>query len=140
MPAEEHQFGDGTILEVNDGVAAAFVEIDVLTDLTPPGSMVKKIERKRLADVGYVEQVPGPRVDLGECTFSYEMTDALQDRLEDLKGVSKSYRCTYPDGLRMAFTGFLSKAQPRQTQGEQISTGDGAIVVTSLITLSDETT
>lgn len=141
MPANTLQFGDGMLLEVNDGASNAFAAIDTLSDLTPPGAQVKKIERKRLSAVGYVEMVPGPRLDLGECTFSYEITDVLQARLTGLMsvspGTSKNWRVTYPDGLRMAFSGFLSKAQPKQTQGEQISMGDGAIVLTSLITLTD---
>jgi hypothetical protein len=139
MPVDTLQFGDGTLLEVNDGASNAFAEIKILSDITPPGASVPKIERKRISAVGYKEQVASPRKDLGEAGFTYEMTDVLQVRLVALLGVSKSYRITYPDGLRMAFSGFLSKAQPKQVQPEQISMGDGTIVLTSAITLSDET-
>lgn len=138
MPVNTLQFADGTTLEVNDGVAAAYAGITDLETLTAPKVAVKPVERKRLSNTGLVEKVPSPRVDPGELTFTYETTDVLFARLDGLKGVTgKGWRVTYPDGLRLAFTGFLSENGPSQSKGEEIQMGEAKIVVQSLIAVSD---
>lgn len=147
MPAGEIQFGDGTLLEVNDGASNAYAAVTELGTLNPPGSEIKVVERKRLANTGIVERVPSPRVDPGEVAYTYEITDVAHARLDGLKGLRKhaggaavAWRVTYPDGLRLAFNGFVRQNKPQQLQAEEIAMCDGAIVVTSLIAVSDTIT
>lgn len=132
--------GDGLIIEVNDGAGATFVAIDVVTNITPPAHSIKKIERKRLVNPGLVEQIPAKRKDPGDATFGYEVTFTLQSRLAALEGVEKSWRVTYADGLRMAFSGWLASAKPDAVSDpDEITHGTGTITVTSLIALTDTT-
>ena len=99
----------------------------------------------KLAVTGLKERRPSPRVDNGQLTFTYEMADTLFIRLDGLKAVfgplgaaAKSFRVTYADGLRLAFTGYLQKNAPENvTDGEAIVMGSGSITVTSLITITD---
>lgn len=138
MPANTLQFADGTKLETNDGVAAAYADVTDLETLTAPKSTYKMVERKRLSATGLVEKVPSPRVDPGECAFTFELTDVLFARLDALKGANgKGWRVTFPDGLRLAFTGCLNELGPGQSQGEGIQMGEGKITVQSLIAQSD---
>ncbi len=144
MPAGEVIFSDGVLLEVNDGTAHAFVSVVDLDTLTPPGHEARTVERKRLGVTTIVEYKVSPRKDPGECAFGYEMTDALQIRLDALVGKEKytdgtavAWRTTTTDGLRQAFNGALLRAKPRQMQAEQLVMGDGAIKVMSVITITD---
>lgn len=147
MPAGEYQFGDGTILEVSDGVAGAFVAVIELESLTPPAHDTGSLERKRLSQTSIVEMVPNSRVKIENSTFQYELTDAITARLNTLViakfaslGPPKTYyawRVTLPDGLRFAFQGYLQSAKPGQVQGGAIVMGTGTIAPTSLITISD---
>jgi hypothetical protein len=138
MPVNTLQFADGVTLEVNDGAASAYVGITDLETLDAPGATVKMVERKRLANTGLVEKVPSPRKDPGECAFTYELTDVLHVRMDALLGVTgKGWRVTYPDGLRLAFTGTLSENKPQQSKGEEIQLASAKVTVQSLIALSD---
>jgi hypothetical protein len=139
MPASAIQFGDQVVLEVNDGVAAAFVAITELETLTPPGNSRKMVERKRLGNIAIVERVASPRVDPGDITATYEITDALALRLAALDGVSKSYRVTWPDGLRLAVTGTMYEEKPAGQQAEGFSMGAFKIACQSLIAVTDST-
>lgn len=147
MPAGEYQFGDGTLLEVNDGASSAFVAVTELENITPPSHDTGAVERKRLSNTTTVEMVPNSRVKLDNCTFTYEMSDEIFARLQTLLtakwsalGPPKVYytwRITYPDGLRMSFPAYLQTNKPNQVQGQQISMGTGQLVLTGLITVSD---
>jgi hypothetical protein len=140
MPAETVQFADGVLIEVNDGAANAFAAITVTRSITPPMTDTKPVERRRLVNPGYVENIPARRVILTDCTFEYEITDALQVRLEALRAVTKNYRVTWPDGLRVAFSGWLKNAGANaMADPDEIATGTATVVVTSLLTYSDQT-
>lgn len=125
------------ILEVNDGAADAFVAIVELENLTPPGNSRKMIERRRLASTGLIERIASPRVDPGDLTATYEITDVLALRLAALDGVKKSYRVTYPDGLRQAFDGTLYEAKPSGQTAEGFIMGSFKVSLQSLIALTD---
>lgn len=145
MPAGSPNFGDDTKLSCNTGTAHAYVEIADLETLTPPGTTVKEVERKPLDNPGYVVREPSPRKDNGQVSFTYEISDDTFIFLDGLVGKKKhndgtdvQWRVDYPDGLRMAFKGFLQSHRPQQSQGEQISMADCVLTITSAIALSDE--
>lgn len=138
MPADAVQFADGVLIEVNDGVASAFVAITITRSITPPSTDTKPVERRRLVNPGYVENLPAKRLILTDCSFEYEITDVLQVRLEGLRGVTKNYRITWPDGLRVAFSGWLKNAAANaMSDPDEIATGTATVVITSLLTYTD---
>lgn len=139
MPANQVQFGDGTTIEVNDGVAAAFVAITDVEQITPPGHSRRMVERRRLSNSTLVERKASPKQDPGDCTLTVELTDVLHARLHALDGVERSYRVTYPDGLRLAFTASLSALKPSGVQGEQFAMANVTLSCVSLIAVSDTT-
>ena len=139
MPANQVQFGDGMLLEVNDGVAGTFVAVTEIEQITPPGHSRRMVERRRLSVNNLVERVASPRRDPGDLQFTFEMTDVLQARLDALDGVSRSYRVTYPDGLRLAFTGTLYSLKPQAAQAEGFTMGQAIVACQSLIAITDTT-
>lgn len=141
MPAGEPVFGEGTTLEVNDGASAAFVAIAGVTSIEPPDEEFPRINRRVLAHTTYVRKETGVP-DAGECGFEYEQTDiefARVRALKNNKGTNlKTYRITYPDGLRLSFTGILYSNKPgNAASGNEIVLAKAMITVTSLITVSD---
>lgn len=139
MPANAVQFGDGIMLEVNDGAASAFVALTEIESITPPGTSRKMVQRNRLSVTNLVERVASPRRDPGDITVTFELTDVLAARLEALDGVSKSYRITYlTDGLRLAVTGTLYQTKPGQVQAEQFVMAAVTIACQSLIAITDQ--
>lgn len=138
MPANTVQFGDGILLEVNDGASSAFVAVTEMESITPPGHTRRMVERRRLSVTDVVERKPSPRADPGDCTLTVEMTDVLWVRLDALEGAEKSYRVTYPgDGLRLAWTGILSALKPNQVQAEGFAMGQVTITCVSLVAVTD---
>lgn len=132
------QFGEGILLEVNDGASNAYATVTELTSVTPPGETTKRVERKRLSVTGLVEKLPSPRVDRGEVPFSFEFDATLMIRLRALRGLKNhtsggaavAWRVTYPDGYRVVFEGFLADVKPDAVSDpEAILTGSGMIVV-----------
>jgi hypothetical protein len=138
MAANAVQFGDGLILEVNDGAASAFVAVTEIESITPPGHTRRMVERRRLSNTTFVERKASPKQDPGDCTLTVELTDVLHVRLAALDGVEKSYRVTYlGDGLRLAWTGVLSALKPSQVQGDAFAMSQVTISCVSLITITD---
>lgn len=138
MPANTVQFNDGITLEVNDGGAGAFQAITEIESITPPGHTRRMVERRRLSNTTLVERKASPKRDPGDCTLVVEMTDVLHARLDGLDGDEMSYRVTYPDGLRLAWTGVISGLKPNQAQGEQFSYATLTISCLSVIAVTDQ--
>ena len=130
-------FGEGTILEVNDGAASAFVAIDDVTNVDPPDAAAIEVERNRLSVTTMKERAFSTRLDPGMLQFTYEADYTKVARIELLKNVDKSWRLTLTDGLRMAFTGRLMTNDVQGVQGEQVNSAQCSVRLTSLITLPD---
>ncbi len=141
MPAGEPVFGEGTTLEVNDGVSAAFVAIVGVTSIEPPDEEFPRLNRKLLSQTTFTKKKLGV-TDAGDSSFESEQTDTEFARVRGLKNLTgtdeKTYRITYPDGLRLSFKGIIYSNKPgNATSGNEIVTAKAMMVVTSLITVSD---
>lgn len=130
-------FGEGTVLEVNDGVASAFVSLDDVSEVDPPEAAAIEVERNRLSVTTMKERAFSSRLDPGEMTFVYEDGYTKFARVEALKNVEKSYRVTLTDGKRVAFSGVLKSNKAQRLAGEQIAMVNVVVRMTSLVTLSD---
>lgn len=149
-------FGDGTVLEVNDGAAAAFQYIATMTRVKPPKTSVPKVERKRLVNTQQKLFVAGLVPEIGDVTFGYEITATEFQRWSALltnppliatvptpvvpgsaDPRTRAWRMTANNGFRFAFSGFLQDNDPDQLEdGAKIWTGTAVIVVQSLIAYS----
>ena len=137
MPASTPNFGEGTTLEVNDGASSAFVAVVGAGNIEPPDEEFPAITRKLLSATDYLRKAVGVP-DAGNFSFEYEATDVEYARIRALKNVEKSYRVTYVDGLRLAFTAKLLTNKPNAVAaGNEIQSVKAMGVLTSLITVSD---
>lgn len=139
MAGSAPQFGEGTVIEVNDGASSAYVAIDNVLNATPPDEAVVTVERNRLSVTDIVETGFSSRKDPGQLVFQYETDLTKFDRLNDLKNVEKGWRVTYAGYMRMAFTGRLINNAPDQIAGGAITSATATVRLTSLVTLSDAT-
>lgn len=133
------QYGEGTVLEVNDGASSAFVAIDDIDSITPPKREFPRVPRNRLSVTTMQEVAVSGRRALGELSFSYELGYTGFARLEALANVSKSYRLTFPDGTRFAFTGTMFVNDPDQVTAGAIVMGTAGVALQSLLTITDTT-
>lgn len=135
-------FGEGTVLEINDGAASAYVAVDDLTEnLTPPNPEHPRVPRPRLSQTTFAEVVLSALKQLGESSFTYEMKYANFSRIALLVNVEKSFRITYPsegtEQTRFAFTGKIYRNVANPITGGAITTATATLIVTSLITVTD---
>ena len=105
-------FGEGTTLDVDDGASSAFVAVEDVTQITPPSEAQIEVERNRLSATTIVERAFSSRKDPGELVFTYECGLEKFQRVEDLKGADFSYRLTWPDDLRLVFSGTRFDERP----------------------------
>jgi hypothetical protein len=132
-------FGEGTAISINDGEAAAFVDVEDASAITPPQETVVVVERNRLSATTLVERAFSTRRDPGQASFQYEVGFDKFDRINDLVNADQSFRITYTDGTRIAFTGRILSNVPEGVQGSAITMATATIQLTSLITLTDST-
>lgn len=130
-------FGEGTAIAINDGAASAFVDVEDATAITPPQETVVVVERNRLSATTLVERAFSTRRDPGQSSFQYEVGFDKFDRINDLVNSDQSFRITYTDGTRIAFTGRIISNVPEGVQGSAITMATATIQLTSLITLTD---
>lgn len=127
--------GLGAKLEVDDGVASAFVEIDDIMNLQVPDDEFGSVESKRLnMDTDKTIRMLPTMANPGEFQFQYEFSGTKKDRLDALKGVEKNWKVTLPDDPSGTWTktvpGFVKSNKLDQVEPDQIET------VTCVVTVS----
>jgi hypothetical protein len=130
-------FGEGTVLDVDDGDAAAFAAVDGATEITPPNETQVEVERNRLSATTIVERAFSSRRDPGQFSFTYECDKTGFQRVEALKGVDHAWRLTYTDDLRLAYSGRVLSNVPQNVQGGVITSAQCTVRLTSLVAVSD---
>lgn len=128
--------GLGSIVEVNDGAADAFVAIDDIVNLTVPDEEFGTVESKRLnqsSDKTIRKLVT--MKDPGEISFQYEFGAAKFLRLNTLKGTAKSWRITLPsdgvdDEVVWTLPGVLRSNKVEPVAADEIQMVTVTIVVT----------
>ncbi len=130
-------FGEGTVLQVNDGTASAYEAIADVLNIDPPDNTVIEIDRNRLSVTTMTEKAFSGRLELGQLSFTYEADATAYSRIEALKKVSKGYKViTAGTNQTLAFTGILLSNKRQGIQGQVIDSAVATVRLVSLITLT----
>lgn len=99
MAVGSETIGYGATLEINDGVASAFVPVDMLTTLGVPSYVTGTVESKRLDLPNRVIIKLPTLVNGGNYQFSCQFTHAQHARLVAARDALAEYqfRVTIPD-------------------------------------------
>ena len=125
------QIGYGSKVEINDGVASAFVEVSNLVSIKPPAEKVTVVPSKKLNGTSRTNtSVPGMN-EPGEFQFTYEYTDTEFDRIEALrrdatthKPLNKSFKITIEDETAdtvKTISGFVTSNEMDNVEAESIT-------------------
>lgn len=126
--------GLGTTIEINDGSANAFVAVADVVSITPPGDELQSAVSKRLnLTDGLLGKVP-TTTDGGEFSFTYEYDADEFDRINALKGESKSFKITPNGGTAYTIPGYVTKNMQNEIIADEIQTCTANVMVNGPIT------
>lgn len=114
--------GLGDKIQVDDGAASAFVDIDDVVNLNVPDDEFGVVESKRLNQdtdklIGKVLTMK----DAGEFTFQYEFSAVKKARLDALRGTTKNFKIILiSDGATTTWTATFPGAI-RANKNEQVA-------------------
>lgn len=95
MAVGDESIGFGGTLEINDGPADAFVEVDAVISLGIPNYVMGTVESKRLSRA-VVKKLP-TILNGGNLTIKQDFTHAGYARMQAIKGTEKLFKFTIPD-------------------------------------------
>ncbi|HEY1191935.1 MAG TPA: hypothetical protein VGE74_30170 [Gemmata sp.] len=134
--------GLGDKIQVDDGNADAFVDIEDVVNLNVPDDEYAVVESKRLnlAADKQVRKVLTMK-DAGEFTFQYEFSADKKSRLDALKGAAKNFKIILnSDGETATWTatfpGSIRSNKVEQVAPDEIKLATCTVVVTGPIAIS----
>ena len=133
--------GHGAQFLIGDGAGPeVFTALAELNDITPPEVTKDSVDATHHGSPSRAREfVPGLK-DGGEVTISFNLIpggpsdDAIRAQIDDDE--SHNYRCQYPDGSYLAFTGFCT-AYGQAVPIDDKMTGSATFKVSGLPTFTD---
>lgn len=128
MAVGDESIGDGSTIEVNDGAADAFVEIDQVIDFDVPSEQVGTVESKRLNLDGGVIRNLATLKKPGSFTIRQNFTNAGFARMEAIRTGSqvtpKQWKFTVTDDdsdTEITVPGILTENKITKVEADKIT-------------------
>lgn len=127
--------GDGTTLQIDDGVSNAYALVTTLIDIVPPNPDTPKIKCTALDTTPEIElYIPGTRQEMGEFTYTLYYGHTEYARAIALKGISHNFKITYPDTHTSIIPGWISKVEKSKIENQVPETMTVTVVINGTIT------
>ncbi len=106
MPVTAAKTGYGSLFGIEGGTPGTYVDVGEVTSITPPSRTRETVDATQLNSPDGTEEVIAGLLRTGEARIAMNLVPSATHVLaDDFDNTTGNYQITFPNGVRMQFTG-----------------------------------